>query len=77
MATGDGAAQRLRRSLNNLGGSLCAGCFVYHRAPLLRVDHRIALFLGGHDLEDNVQLLCVPCHNAKTRAEKSTTRLTT
>ncbi len=77
MATGDGAAQRLRRSVNNQGGSLCGSCFVYHPAPLVRIDHRLALFLGGHDVDDNVQSLCIRCHDTKTRAEKAATRLTT
>ena len=77
MATGDGAAQRLRRSVNNQGGSLCGSCFVYHPAPLVRIDHRLALFLGGHDVDDNVQVLCIRCHKAKTKTEKAATRLTT
>ena len=77
MSTGDGAAQRLRRAVNTQGGSLCAACFVQHPAPLLRIDHRQALFLGGLDVDDNVQVLCVHCHGIKTRAEKATTRLTT
>ncbi len=77
MATGDGAAQRLRRSVNTEGGSLCGSCFVHHPAPLIRIDHRHALFLGGHDTDDNVQPLCVPCHKAKSAAERAATRLTT
>ena len=77
MATGDGAAQRLRRAVDDLGGSLCAFCFVHHPAPLLRIDHRVALFLGGMDTDDNVQVLCIRCHTAKTKAEKAATRLTT
>lgn len=77
MATGDGAAQRLRRSVNDQGGSLCVSCFVYHPAPLVRIDHRLALFLGGHDVDDNVWTLCIRCHDAKTKQEKAATRLTT
>ena len=77
MATGDGAAQRLRRSVNAQGGSLCGSCFAYYPAPLIRIDHRHALFLGGLDVDENVWPLCVRCHDAKSRAEKAATRLTT
>ena len=56
---------------------MCAACFVQHPAPLLRIDHRQALFLCVLDVDDNVQVLCVHCHGIKTRAEKATTRLTT
>lgn len=29
-------------------------------------DHAIPLILGGENRETNLQLLCVPCHKAKT-----------
>jgi 5-methylcytosine-specific restriction endonuclease McrA len=29
-------------------------------------DHAIPLILGGENRESNLQLLCVPCHKAKT-----------
>ena len=32
-------------------------------------DHITALCDGGTDAPDNVQGLCVPCHDAKTQAE--------
>ena len=67
----------MRRAVNKEGGALCASCFVHHPAPLTRIDHRQALFLGGLDVDENVQVLCVTCHDAKTRAEKARTRLTT
>jgi len=37
----------------------------------------VALFLGGLDVDENVQSLCVRCHETKTSAEKAATRLTT
>ena len=55
---------------------MCGSCFVHHPAPLVRIDHRLALFLGGMDTEDNVWALCIQCHDAKTRREKAATRLT-
>jgi 5-methylcytosine-specific restriction protein A len=39
------------------------------------IDHKIALVNGGKHAESNLQLLCVPCHQKKTKAdvaEKST-----
>lgn len=34
-----------------------------------RVDHIVALVNGGEDTIDNMQGLCVECHDAKTRAD--------
>lgn len=33
------------------------------------VDHIIPLWAGGSDEDDNKQLLCDPCHDAKSKAE--------
>jgi 5-methylcytosine-specific restriction endonuclease McrA len=32
-------------------------------------DHAIPLILGGENRESNLQLLCVPCHKAKTKLD--------
>jgi len=32
-------------------------------------DHEIALINGGQNRESNLQLLCVPCHAEKTKAD--------
>ena len=32
-------------------------------------DHRVALINGGQHAESNLQLLCMPCHKVKTRAD--------
>lgn len=37
--------------------------------PLGECDHIVPLWEGGTDDEDNLQLLCRPCHKAKTREE--------
>jgi 5-methylcytosine-specific restriction protein A len=58
------------------GGEKCAIC----TRPIdekLRpaIDHIIAIINGGKNAESNLQLLCVPCHAVKTKAdvaEKST-----
>lgn len=61
------------RIFDRCGGS-CAICTnpVVHAA----YDHMQALINGGSHRETNLQLLCVPCHKVKTRAdvkEKSVT----
>ena len=45
----------------------CASC----RAPLVlaHADHKNPLWCTGDNAADNWQLLCIPCHNAKTRRE--------
>ena len=40
-------------------------------------DHVINLRAGGSDTEDNVQLLCLACHGAKTHAESQRGRAAT
>lgn len=72
LATGDGAAARLRRSINRGGGAVCAKCFAETPAPLCRVDHAVRLVDGGLDVDENCQTLCAPCHQRKTTAEQST-----
>lgn len=49
---------------------LCAECRRQGRVTLaVQRDHITALCDGGTDAPDNVQGLCVPCHDAKTQAE--------
>jgi hypothetical protein len=53
----------------------CEGCDQAQdwRAPprTWEVDHRIPVFRGGKTKLDNLQMLCLSCHNVKTNAEKS------
>jgi 5-methylcytosine-specific restriction protein A len=49
---------------------LCAHCMargIVTEATV--VDHVVALVNGGEDAIDNMQGLCVPCHEQKTRAD--------
>ncbi|MGD9705229.1 MAG: HNH endonuclease [Acidimicrobiia bacterium] len=71
MASGDGAAARLRVALRRAGAGDCAACSLPFPAAALRVDHRIALVDGGRDTDLNLQVLCSPCHVKKTSAEAS------
>jgi 5-methylcytosine-specific restriction protein A len=74
-ATDDQAIpSRVKIRTFKLYGGKCAICTnpVTHAA----YDHRQALINGGSHRESNLQLLCVPCHKVKTRAdveEKSVT----
>jgi len=70
MATGDGAARRLRAAINRHGSSACGGCGGVFPASFIRVDHTHPLFRGGQDIDENVSPLCDPCHKKKTRREK-------
>jgi 5-methylcytosine-specific restriction protein A len=45
----------------------CAKCGL--EANSSQYDHAISLILGGENRESNIQLLCVPCHKAKTRLD--------
>lgn len=45
----------------------CAKCGL--EAVSGQYDHAISLILGGSNRESNIQLLCVPCHKAKTKLD--------
>jgi 5-methylcytosine-specific restriction endonuclease McrA len=51
-------------------GKRCAECTLVIRGRLRPAyDHIRALANGGEHREGNLQLLCVPCHKVKTRAD--------
>ena len=53
----------------------CAACGRLTSYPLgFHLDHIIALTNGGQDTDDNVQVLCLPCHEDKTKADLSERR---
>lgn len=66
---------RVRVRLFDAAGGCCAECGIQIRpgnGPAY--DHIIALINGGQNRETNFQVLCIPCHSAKTAvdvAEKS------
>lgn len=37
--------------------------------PAKQVDHKLPKFEGGTDDDENLQAICVTCHQAKTAAE--------
>ena len=49
---------------------LCVHCTEAGRvSAAVEVDHVIPLWAGGEDAEHNLQGLCIPCHEAKSRVE--------
>ncbi len=79
IATNDDQAipARVRVRTFDKHGGKCAVCTLPIRGGILPAyDHIVALVNGGSHRESNLQLLCVPCHKVKTRAdvaEKSNT----
>lgn len=57
----------------------CAGCGALTIFPHgFELDHKVPLFMGGHDTDENCQVLCVErhpdgskagCHSAKSASE--------
>lgn len=51
-------------------GYLCQCCLRQERiTQATQVDHIVGLAEGGSDGPDNLQSLCAPCHEAKSKAE--------
>lgn len=70
LQSGNGAQRRLRYSLNKAVVFSCSTCGGGYPPSGLRVDHRVPLASGGMDTDENVQVLCVPCHKTKTMKEQ-------
>ncbi|MFC5607762.1 HNH endonuclease [Variovorax soli] len=48
----------------------CAGCGRFTDYPAgFQLDHIKALVNKGDDTDENSQVLCLPCHEAKTRRD--------
>lgn len=71
-ARGYGAAwDKLRKQILERDKYLCQACLASNRPTSAKhVDHKIPKSKGGTDDPDNLQSLCVPCHDAKTLADK-------
>ncbi|MBC3984982.1 HNH endonuclease [Streptomyces sp. AC536] len=63
------AAARLRRRVDERGSAWCDWCLGDFPAGGVDVDHVRPLFLGGEDVDRNVQVLCHGCHGLRTSAE--------
>ena len=61
--------QAARERLYVQQGGYCAMCNVMTSLKGMVRDHTIPLAEGGPDTEGNTRGLCVPCSEAKTKAE--------
>lgn len=62
-------ARRLRKWTE--AGGLCATCGGLTEYPKgFELDHRVPLFKGGPDTEDNLQILCIEDHLIKSISER-------
>jgi HNH endonuclease len=61
-------AQLLR---DRQGCESCAGSIALHER---KIDHRIAIAFGGEHSEGNINILCEPCHQVKSKTEKALIR---
>lgn len=69
IAAGQDAAAVLRLRIQREGWADCANCPARCLPSAVDVDHITPLSKGGTDTPDNVQVLCRPCHKAKTRVD--------
>ena len=58
-------ARRLRVWTKSPWCAMC-GCLTFYTPDGFHIDHRIPLHKAGPDTEDNLQTLCIPCHDKKT-----------
>ncbi|RKR79976.1 HNH endonuclease [Mucilaginibacter gracilis] len=59
----------IKQQLIDRDGQLCNHCREPFEWRQLTFDHIIRLEDGGTSVLENLQLLCVPCHEAKTQQE--------
>jgi len=62
---------RVRARLYLMGNGKCCKCtrFIDGKKLTAEYDHIVPLILGGSNSEVNLQLLCKPCHQAKTKLD--------
>ena len=62
---GYGAARRLRNKINKLDSVDCEWCGGNFIPRAVHVDHIRPLALNGLDIEENLRILCIPCHKRR------------
>lgn len=51
------------------GGRKCVRCGMRLSLQKTTIDHKVAKSLGGTDDISNLQLMCLPCNNEKSKTE--------
>lgn len=66
----DRKVRRLRPKVLRRDGWCCQNCGLYDPSgATLQIDHIAAWADGGAATPENLRVLCIPCHRAKTKAE--------
>ena len=65
---------RLRARIRERDNETCQECGYNERAWELQIDHIVPYRDGGPTVADNLRLLCLACHNAKTAADNAARR---
>ncbi|MGR9116947.1 MAG: HNH endonuclease [Gammaproteobacteria bacterium] len=60
----------IRQRILDRDGYTCASCKRVFRPLRLEVDHIIPLHLGGTEIDENRQTLCIQCHKIKSGSEE-------
>jgi len=60
---------RVKERIARKAGDCCKKCGNPIAGKSAEFDHAIPLILGGQHRESNLQLLCTPCHGAKTKLD--------
>ena len=61
-----GAARRLRYKINRANAPVvCAFCRSDFNPAFVHIDHIMPIASGGSDMEDNIRILCIPCHKSR------------
>ena len=59
--------RRKRERILQRDNYLCVPCSKQHKITIAKeVDHILPLAKGGTDDDENLQSICIPCHEAKT-----------
>lgn len=62
--------EQTRKRILSRDKGLCQVCLEESKLrPAKQVDHKVPKAEGGTDEDNNLQAICVPCHQAKTAAE--------
>ena len=62
---GFGAARRMRYRINKEEWVTCSECRSDFLPSQVHVDHIDPLATGGLDVDENLRILCIPCHKAR------------